>query len=95
MRVRVGAEPGTAPRAAEGRPEPRGPPPTFKIVDLGNACWRHKHFTSDIQTRQYRCPEVILGAGYDTSADLWSLACVLFEAATGDLLFNPKSGKTW
>ena len=29
-----------------------------KIVDFGNGCWTHKHFTDDIQTRQYRCPEV-------------------------------------
>lgn len=62
------------------------------IVDLGNACWRHKHFTEDIQTRQYRCPEVIVGADYDTSADIWSLACVLFELLTGDLLFDPRTG---
>jgi serine/threonine-protein kinase SRPK3 len=31
---------------------------TAKIVDFGNACWTHKQFTGDIQTRQYRCPEV-------------------------------------
>ena len=24
-----------------------------KVVDLGNACWTYKQFTSDIQTRQY------------------------------------------
>ena len=30
-----------------------------KIVDLGNACYTYKHFTEDIQTRQYRSPEVI------------------------------------
>lgn len=29
-----------------------------KIVDFGNACWIQKQFTNDIQTRQYRCPEV-------------------------------------
>ena len=29
-----------------------------KVVDFGNACWLHKHFTDDIQTRQYRSPEV-------------------------------------
>lgn len=29
-----------------------------KIVDFGNACWTYKHFTDDIQTRQYRAPEV-------------------------------------
>lgn len=28
-----------------------------KVVDFGNACWVHKQFTTDIQTRQYRCPE--------------------------------------
>jgi len=28
------------------------------IVDLGNACWTFKHFSEDIQTRQYRSPEV-------------------------------------
>lgn len=31
---------------------------TGKIVDFGNGCWTYKHFTDDIQTRQYRCPEV-------------------------------------
>ena len=61
-----------------------------KIADLGNACWINKHFTRDIQTRQYRSPEVILGADYDTSADIWSLACMVFELITGEFLFHPK-----
>lgn len=63
-----------------------------KIVDLGNACWTYKQFTNDIQTRQYRCPEVLLGAKYSTSADMWSFACIIFELATGDFLFDPHSG---
>jgi serine/threonine-protein kinase SRPK3 len=63
------------------------------VVDLGNACWTHKHFSDDIQTRQYRCPEVILGAEYGTSADMWSLACIVFELLTGDLLFDPRAGE--
>jgi serine/threonine-protein kinase SRPK3 len=50
---------------------------TVKIADLGNACWTDHHFTDDIQTRQYRCPEVILGAKWGTSADVWSAACVV------------------
>ncbi|CAH0475796.1 unnamed protein product [Peronospora belbahrii] len=66
-----------------------------KICDLGNACWTTKHFTNDIQTRQYRCPEVILGKPYDTSADIWSMACFVFELLTGDLLFDPKSGRNF
>ena len=32
------------------------------IVDLGNACWTHRHFSEDIQTRQYRAPEVLVGS---------------------------------
>ena len=66
-----------------------------KVVDLGNACWTFKHFTDDIQTRQYRSPEVLLGADYDTSADMWSLGCIVFELLTGDLLFDPRSGSKW
>ena len=61
-----------------------------RIVDFGNACWTFKHFTDDIQTRQYRSPEVILGVPYDTSADMWSIACLIFELATGELLFDPR-----
>ncbi|CAI9111920.1 OLC1v1012264C1 [Oldenlandia corymbosa var. corymbosa] len=60
-----------------------------KIVDLGNACWTHEHFSGEIQTRQYRCPEVILGSPHSTSADIWSFACVCFELATGQFLFDP------
>ncbi|XP_020169957.1 uncharacterized protein [Aegilops tauschii subsp. strangulata] len=63
-----------------------------KLVDFGNACWTYKQFTSDIQTRQYRCPEVLLGSKYSTSADLWSFACICFELASGDVLFDPHSG---
>lgn len=66
-----------------------------KLVDFGNACWTYKQFTNDIQTRQYRCPEVILGSKYSTPADLWSLACICFELATGDVLFDPHSGENY
>ncbi len=36
-----------------------------------------RHFTDDIQTRQYRSLEVLIGAGYGTAADMWSLACMV------------------
>ena len=69
--------------------ETSGPPPTFpydpvsleritvKIADLGNACWVDHHFTNDIQTRQYRCPEIILGTRWNASVDIWSAACLV------------------
>ncbi len=31
-----------------------------KIIDFGNSCWVDKHFSEDIQTRQYRSPEACL-----------------------------------
>ncbi|KAJ8655629.1 hypothetical protein O0I10_008718 [Lichtheimia ornata] len=64
----------------------------IKIADLGNACWVNHHFTEDIQTRQYRSPEVLLGAKWDATADIWSLACMIFELLTGDYLFDPQKG---
>eukprot|EP00051_Salpingoeca_urceolata_P009330 m.113643 g.113643 ORF g.113643 m.113643 type:complete len:719 (-) comp16254_c5_seq1:1509-3665(-) len=67
----------------------------IKIADLGNACWVDRHFSADIQTRQYRCLEVILGAPYGPSADIWSVACMAFELATGDYLFEPHTGDNY
>uniref|UniRef100_H3C8G0 non-specific serine/threonine protein kinase n=1 Tax=Tetraodon nigroviridis TaxID=99883 RepID=H3C8G0_TETNG len=66
-----------------------------KIADLGNACWVYKHFTEDIQTRQYRALEVLIGAEYGPPADIWSTACMAFELATGDYLFEPHSGEDY
>ncbi|KAI5794414.1 kinase-like domain-containing protein [Peziza echinospora] len=65
---------------------------SVKIADLGNACWTNHHFTNDIQTRQYRSPEVILGAKWGASTDIWSMASMVFELVTGDYLFDPQSG---
>jgi serine/threonine-protein kinase SRPK3 len=68
---------------------------TVKIADLGNACWEDHHFTNDIQTRQYRSPEVILGAKWGSSTDIWSVACMAFELITSDYLFDPQSGNSY
>ena len=64
-----------------------------KIADFGNANWVKLHFTDDIQTRQYRSPEVIIGSSWNCTVDVWSVACMVFELLTGDFLFEPKSGK--
>ena len=66
-----------------------------KICDIGNACWFNNHFSSIIQTRQYRSPEVILGINYNETSDIWSLACIVYELVTGDFLFNPISGENF
>lgn len=38
---------------------------------------QHHHFTEEIQTRQYRSLEVLIGAGYGPAADIWSTACMV------------------
>lgn len=66
-----------------------------KIADLGNACWFDEHYTNAIQTREYRSPEVILECPWGASADIWSLACLIFELLTGDFLFEPQNGHSY
>lgn len=68
---------------------------SVKIADLGNACWTHHHFTDEIQTRQYRLPEVLLGYHWGALSDMWLFACLIFELLTGDYLFDPRDGKTY
>lgn len=70
----------------------RGPPISIKIADLGNATPIRRHYTEDIQTRQYRAPEAITGRNdWDDSADIWSVACVVFELLTAEYLFDPQN----
>lgn len=66
-----------------------------KLADFGNGCRVNKKVTDDIQTRQYRSPEVIMGADWDETADVWSAACMFFELITGDFLFDPRTGDDW
>ncbi|KAG2146510.1 kinase-like protein [Suillus bovinus] len=69
---------------------PLSTPLSIKIADLGNATPSKQHFTEDIQTRQYRAPEAILGRrDWGTRADVWSVACVVFELLTAEYLFDP------
>jgi len=62
----------------------------IKISNFNNACYLNHHFSRDIQTRQYRAPEIILGINYNEKVDIWSLGCLVFELVTGDCLFEPR-----
>ncbi|KAI9511789.1 kinase-like protein [Russula earlei] len=53
-------------------------PILVKIADLGNATPSKRHYTEDIQTRQYRSPEAIIGrSDWNSKVDVWSVACVV------------------
>jgi serine/threonine protein kinase len=67
-------------KAAANADDPIGEIITVKIADLGNACWVNHHFTNDIQTRQYRSPEVILGAKWGASTDVWSMSAMVGQS---------------
>ncbi|KAI0067947.1 kinase-like protein [Artomyces pyxidatus] len=67
-------------------------PISIKIADMGNATPSKRHYTEDIQTRQYRSPEAIIGrSDWGCKVDIWSVACVIFELLTAEYLFEPQA----
>ena len=92
---RGGAKEGNTQRLRKGWSGSWPAPQSFraKLVDLGNACPEARPLTDDIQTIEYRSPEVVLGAGFNAKADLWSAACMAFELITGEYLFDPQEGR--
>ena len=63
-----------------------------KLGDLGSACHvGSKDARGSIGTLQYQSPEVVLEAGYGPETDIWSTACMGYELATSQYLFNPEA----
>ena len=58
-----------------------------QVIDFGSSCFEGEQVYSYIQSRFYRSPEVMLGLGYGTAIDMWSLACILAELFAGYPLF--------
>lgn len=89
------SEPPSSPLSSSSSSSDSSPslsPPLFhpilvKIADLGNATPSKRHFTEDIQTRQYRSPEAIIGrSDWDCKVDVWSVACVVRPSPEAHLL---------
>ena len=48
--------------------------------------------TKNCVTRCYRSPEIFFGdREYTNKVDIWSLACVMYELTTGEVLFGGTS----
>lgn len=63
--------------------------PAVKIVDLGNASVVKNQIARQIQTREYRSMEAIVGSWpFACAVDVWSVAAMLFELVTGEILFD-------
>lgn len=60
---------------------------SIKIIDFGSTIGACNPLFTYLQSRYYRAPEVILGAGFDEKIDIWSLGCILVELYTGQALF--------
>ncbi|KAG1744713.1 kinase-like domain-containing protein [Suillus occidentalis] len=66
-----------------------------KLTDFGTAVSINGFHPDIIQPFALRAPEVILGCEWGPSADIWNLACLIFEFRTGRWLFVPRGGPTW
>lgn len=65
------------------------------LADWGVASWSHKHLSETIQPTLLRCPEVILEASWDQSADIWNLGALVPELIYGQLMFSGGEGSAY
>ncbi|KAF9032940.1 kinase-like domain-containing protein [Panaeolus papilionaceus] len=64
----------------------------IKLCDLGSASDASENeITPYLVSRFYRAPEIIMGIPYDSSLDIWSIGCTLYELYTGKILFPGRS----
>lgn len=61
------------------------------LVDFGGAIFKDKSVQgTNLQSREYRSPEIMIGAPFDEKIDIWSVAPIVFEVVTGEIMFKPK-----
>lgn len=66
------------------------------LIDYNNAFRSEKKNTNpNVQSRNYKAPEVLLGLPYTYKIDVWSLGCTFYELLTGECLFDPEGSKSY
>ncbi|KAL3314637.1 Cyclin-dependent kinase 2 [Cichlidogyrus casuarinus] len=64
----------------------------LKIADFGMAksfSIPNRSLSNEVVTLWYRAPEIMLGKSrYDFMIDIWSVGCIVFEMAVGEVLFQ-------
>ncbi|KAJ5361948.1 kinase-like protein [Penicillium brevicompactum] len=66
------------------------------LCDLGSAIHGNQYHSVFIQPQIYRAPEVILGAPWTFSADIWNVGCMIWDIYEGCSLFtgqDPEFGR--
>lgn len=63
----------------------------LKIIDFGLSYYENCQVFDFIGSLYYRAPEVYLYTSFGAEIDMWSAACVIFEAYTGRRLFEGKN----
>jgi serine/threonine protein kinase len=58
-----------------------------RLIDFGGASFKSTGYRTNIQTRWYRSPEVILGQEPTPAIDTWSIGAILAEMAVGLPIF--------
>jgi len=59
----------------------------FKLIDFGSATSVHDTHSSEVQSRWYRAPEVMVGDNWDSKIDVWSVGCCVAEILLGCPVF--------
>jgi len=60
----------------------------LKICDFGSAQLAQSANSTSVGTAGYIAPELIIGAKFNTSVDIWSAFCVFYELYTTTMLFD-------
>ena len=64
----------------------------IRVCDFGSALYEDESIiTSELVSRYYRAPEIILGIKPNTKIDIWSLGVIMFYLISGGLPFDDKS----